>query len=377
VSFGSRSQLAPIYAVQAIDSFAGSLVGIFVPIYLLSLGYPLRTVMVYFLVQDTLKFLSTQATGYLSARVPMRVLMMLSIPLQVAFLALLALTKGHTIPLLLLLAALGGASTALYWIPLNIFFAVGTHKDTTGRQVGTFMALPQMLGIGAPLLAGFVAATLGFNWVFTAAALLAAITAIPMSRIAPYQTPLNFNLAKFRHLFSRYQRYFWLEIVENIQEELDQVIWPLAVYLLVKNTVQAGIAGTLIAAGSALFTYIVGRRTDRADKFRLLHLGAALMLGLWLWRIVHLTPLVAFAASALAGFAGKLITVPFSTIIYGLARDDNTREFVMFREYPVGIARILVYSLGILLAANITQMFWLAVFAYGAFLLLPRFKTAV
>jgi MFS family permease len=368
-----NSKLAPIYAVQTIDSFAGSLVGIFIPVYLLSLGYPLRTVIVFFLATDILKFLGTQATGYLSARVQMRWLMILSIPLQLAYLVLLIQLKSHPVPLLLL-AALQGASTALYWIPLNVFFAAGTNKDTTGRQVGTFLALPQLLGIGAPLLAGFVAARLGFNWIFAIAAALVAVTAIPMWQIAPYQAPLQFNLAKFRHLFHRYQRYFWLEIVENIQEELDQVIWPLAVYLLVKNTVQVGLAGTLIAAGSAIFTYIVGRHTDRADKFRLLHLGAAIMLGLWLWRIIHLTPLVAFAASALAGFAGRLIAVPFSTIIFSLAREDNTREFVMFREYPVATARILVFGCGVLLASNITQMFWLAVFAYAAFLLIPKFK---
>jgi MFS family permease len=366
-----KPSLKPIYTVQTIDSFAGSLLGFFVPVYLLTLGYPLRSVMLFFLITDSLKFVATQATGYLSARVPMRTLMMLSIPTQIGFLYLLIAAASHHVPLILL-ALLQGVSTALYWIPLNVFFAVGTHPDTTGRQVGSFLALPQLLGIGAPLLSGFIAYTLGFNWVFTLAAVLVATTALPMAHIEPYHAPLKFDLAKFRHLFKRYRYYFWLELVENIQEELDQVIWPLAVYLLVKNTVQVGFAGTLIAAGSAAFTYVVGRRTDRSDKFRLLRLGATLMLGLWLWRIVHLTPLVAFTVSALAGFASRLITVPFSAIIYGLARDDNTREFVMFREYPVGLARILVYSCGVILAPNIIGLFWLAVVAYALFTIMPR-----
>jgi MFS family permease len=330
--------------------------------------------MLFFLIENIAKFLAAQAAGYLSARVPMKIIMLSSIPLLVAFRTLWAAAKSHPVPLTLL-AVLQGVNLALYWIPLIIFFAVGTHKDTTGRQVGTFLALPQLLGIGAPLLSGFIAATLGFNWVFTFAAVLFAASAIPMSNIAPYHAPLDFDLAKFRHFFSRYQRYFWLEVVENIQEEVDQVIWPLAVFLLVKNTIQVGFVSTLIAAGSAIFTYVIGRRTDRTDKFRLLRLGAVAMLALWLSRLAGFTPLTAFPISALAGFASKLITVPFSTIIYSLAREDNTREFIMFREYPVGLARIVVYGAGVILATGITSLFWLALFAYAAFALMPRFSS--
>src|SRR5262249_38927070 len=152
-------------------------------------------------------------------------------------------------------------------------------------------------------LSGIIAARLGFNWVFAAAAVLFALSALPMSALPEYQAPLKFDFARFQQLFSRYRRYFWLEFVENIQEELDLVIWPLAVYLLVKSTVQVGFAATLIAAGSALFTYLVGRSADRVDKVKLLRAGAAAMLALWLWRLGTITPLTAFAISAAAGFA--------------------------------------------------------------------------
>lgn len=93
---------------------------------------------------------------------------------------------------------------------------------------------------------------------------------------------------------------------------------------------------------------------------------------LWLLRLGGISPWLAFVVSGLAGFAGALIRVPFNTIIFGLARDDNTREFIMFREYPVALARILVYSTGLIVASNITHLFWLAVVAYAAFIVMPR-----
>lgn len=118
--------------------------------------------MVFFLIQDTSKFVATQLTDYLSARVPMKLLMLARIPVLIAFLALLIGAKHHDVPLALL-AILEGTHTALYWIPLNIFFASNTEADKTGKQVGTFIALPQLFNLGAPLLSGFIAATLGFR----------------------------------------------------------------------------------------------------------------------------------------------------------------------------------------------------------------------
>lgn len=65
-----------------------------------------------------------------------------------------------------------------------------------------------------------------------------------------------------------------------------------------------------------------------------------------------------------------LIAIPFNSLIYNLARDNNPREFIMFREVPVFLARGLVYSLGAFVALNFHQLFWLGIIAYGAFIFL-------
>jgi|SRR5580698_3382491 hypothetical protein len=85
-----------------------------------------------------------------------------------------------------------------------------------------------------------------------------------------------------------------------------------------------------------------------------------------------LTPIIAFVVSAAASFAGALIAVPFNTIIYSFVREENTREFIMFREYPVAIAHILVYGAGILVSPHITYLFWLALAAYATFIVMPK-----
>jgi hypothetical protein len=68
------------------------------------------------------------------------------------------------------------------------------------------------------------------------------------------------------------------------------------------------------------------------------------------------------------------INLPFASIIYNLARDNSPRQFVIFREIPVGIARVIVYLTAVALASNLKHLFWFAILAYGIFAFIPRFQ---
>jgi MFS family permease len=289
------------------------------------------------------------------------------------FLVLLAMAHTHTVPIALL-AALQGLQFVLYYLPLHIFFIAGSDEGSVGRQLGLLGAIPKVVSLGAPLLAGVIAARWGFNPVFVVAAVLYALSGVPMTKLPDFESPFALSLATFRRLYARYRTYFWLEVIENIQEELDLVIWPLVVYLTVRSTISVGAASTLIATGSAVFTYLVGHRADRSDKFRLLRLGGLVMLLLWALRLGHLTPLFVFVISTLVGFAGTLVNLPFTAIIYNLARANNPRGFIVFRKVPNGIARLCVYIPAVLLASNLTNLFWLAILAYAVFAVIPRFS---
>ena len=312
-----NSKLTPIYAIVAASSFAGSLIGIFVPVYLLTVGYSVRDVMVLSLIQVFTGLLAIAGTAWASRRVPLKFIMLVRIPVLIAFLALLASAHTHRVPIALL-AALQGLQFILYYLPLHIFFIQGSDEESVGHQLGLLGAIPQGVSLGAPLLAGVIAARWGFNPLFAITAVFYAVSAVPMTKLPAYKSPFSLNWATFRRLYAKYRTYFWLEVVENIQEELDLVIWPLVVYLTVKSTISVGAASTLIATGSALFTYLVGRRADKTDKFKLLRLGGVVMLVLWALRLGHLTPLSVFVISTLVGFAGMLVNLPFTAIIYNL-----------------------------------------------------------
>jgi MFS family permease len=367
-------RLRPLYFSEAIAGFANNLVGIFVPIFLLTVGYSLTEVFSLYLVWGAVIVASTLFAGWLSARFPLRLVMMAHIPFWLLFLGLLGAAPYYHIPAPVLGAVLG-AQIGFYFLPLHTFFAMGSERGSVGKQLGMLMAFPQIVRLGAPLLGGLIAAKWGFGPVFAIAAVLFATTSIPIARMPKFHEPFSYSIKKFRRYYRHHRRYFWFQYVNTLQNEVDNVIWPLVVYLTVRNTLQAGAASTIIAAGSAIFTYVVGHQSDRRSRHNIMRLGALVMLGLWLFRLVPLTPTSVFVISALVGFSVALVQIPVQALLYNLARTNNPREFVIFREMAVSLARITFYATAMLVATNLKNLFVVAIVAYTVVALSPKFNS--
>lgn len=364
---------AAINSIQSIYGFAGALISVFIPVYLLHQQVSLRGVMVYFLLYSIVVFAGTMIAGLFSRQCNLKWVMVLGFVPQIIFLWLLAREVAVDSEMLMLLASLQGMAAALYWLPLHIFFATATTSEEVGGQVGAFLAWPKFLTLFAPLLAGVLAAHAGVEMVFAVAIGFFVLSAIPLIFVPAYHAPLSFRPRKFGRYFQNYRGYFIAEIFENIGEELDMIIWPLAVYLLFDNVLSLGLAGTLLGVGGALFTYLLGKKTNRGNMQRLLQFGAILMIFLWLARFWTESVWMVMAVTVIVGIAELLVRLPFNALIYDLARESNTREFILFREIPVVIARIIVYGAGVLFAIqDVRHLFWLAIVGYAFFLLTPR-----
>lgn len=364
-----------INSIQSIYGFGGALISVFIPVYLLSRQVSLQGVMAYFLLYSIIVFAVTLMAGLLSRQVNLKWVMILGFVPQIAFLWLLAHEVAIDTPMLGTLASLQGAAAALYWLPLHIFFATATTKEEVGSQVGTFLAWPKFLTLFAPLLAGALAARAGVEAVFAMAIFFFALSAVPLLFVPGYHAPLSFRPQKFGKYFRQYRGYFIAEVFENIGEELDMIVWPLAIFLLFNNVLSLGLAGTLLGVGGALFTYILGKKTTPGSTYRLLRFGAVLMMGLWLLRFWVESTWAVLAVTAIVGVAELLVRLPFNALIYDLARESNTREFILFREIPVVLSRIIVYGGGLLIAVHeVRHLFWMAIIGYGFFLLAPRLK---
>lgn len=182
----------------------------------------------------------------------------------------------------------------------------------------------------------------------------------------------KFKFSQGVKLFKKYPKYFFAEIFDNMGEEVEAIIWPIFIYLSLIKIESVGIAGALLSLGSAVFTLFIGKLSDKYNKKRIIKAGAVLLLIVWILRYYADGEIVFYTLSILSGFFLVLLLVPFTSLIYGIAKkdEDTTDEFFVFREIPVAIGRIVILSIALLVVNNIEITFLAAGVAYLYFLFL-------
>ncbi|MCK5061572.1 MFS transporter [Candidatus Parcubacteria bacterium] len=364
----NSESLNAVYKMHSIDSSAFSLVGIFIPIYLLTLGFSVTEVLVYFIIQNTTLLMSAFAVGYIGSKYGIQRAMLLRLPFLFLFLILLLLLDNINFPIYLL-AIIDGWQSALYWIPLNIAFTKNANKRKMGSALGGLFAWPKVATIFTPMFGGLIASYFGFNALFAITLIIFAFSVIPLLRIKKIKIDFHFKFKEGLKLYRKNKKYFWAEVFNNIGEETDGIIWPIFIYLSLVKITAVGNTATIISLGAFFLTLYMGRISDKAGKEVLIKVGASLIMLTWFIRIFFDTEIAFYIIALFSGLAFVIFKIPYYSKLFSIPRKSKVDEFFIFREVPVNIARIIVFLLAIIFVNNLQFLFPIAGLVYLYFLL--------
>ncbi len=357
-----KKQLHLIYSIASIRSFAGGMVSIFIPIYLLKLGYEVRQVLWFFLFYSFFVLISFFLVAFLSTKFGVRKIFFMFFPALLIYLMGLYFLPILNIPLFLL-AFVYALAMAFYYFGYHMFFKSFTSLEKIGDSVAKSYAIPKMLSIFSPFIGGLIAYYLGLGTLLITAFVINLFAIIPISKVNKIEVKIDFQISKIWQFFKKSKKYFWAEIFKNVDEDIEGVILPIFVYLAFKNIISIGILGTFLSIGGIIFTLFVGKSFDKYKKIKFYSIGAFLMIIVWIMRFAYQDNQVIFLISSMfAGFFGILISVPFYSKMYKMAKEKETDELIVFREIPNFIGRLSVYSLAIIFVDRLDLSFmWAAV----------------
>lgn len=364
-----KSWRQAIYAMQSIDSLATGLAGIFVPIYFLTLGYSLPQIFYWFILQNLVTLVLFFVVPFFVQRFGFVKTMFLRLAFLLTSLALLYNLRDLPwgfYPV----SILTGAQIAFYWFSVHVIFAKSTDDKALGEQVGNFFALPMLVGLFVPLLGAGITTLFGFKVLFVVSGVTYLASVLPLLFVGKIKVEARINLPTIISYCRRYKKYFGAEVLLNAIGEIEGWLLPIFIYLTFKNIMSIGIVSAFAGLGAVLFTLLVGKFSDKIDKKKILRVGALAMLFIWLARFVAESQIQFYVLSILAGFFIVMITVPFTSIIYRNAKDSHVEDFVIFREIPVAIGRVLLYCFALLVVAQIK---WTFLVAAGSYLLMLLF----
>jgi len=344
-----KNELSEVYMNLALESFALSLISIFVPIYILSVGYSFDYMIFFFMIYYGCIGIFAPVSASLANRFGFKHIILFRTPILIAFLLGL-----HNIESLmfspLVLAAFGGFGSSLYWISINSIFAKYSDKIHRGTQTGKMVSLPQLAALAGPTLGGFISFIYGFKILFLITSAIIVISVVPLFMTKETKPHINFSFRKMINIKAnlKYSGYFTLDGAKSVA---SVIFWPIFIYWgLSGSTTGTGFAQTLTGIGVIAFTYYIGRQTDRKGKTSFIKKGAVFLALVWFARIFASSSFEFFIYSLLAGFFTVLIDVPFLAASFDQANKENPDEFVVFRDIFIGFGRFLFLGITLLVS---------------------------
>lgn len=351
-----RKHLGAVYLMHAINGLAWSLIGIFVPIYLLSLGYAPQAVFFYYFMVVGAAAVSSYAAGRSAETFGVRMTVILGFPFLFFYLGLLFNLPHQSVPLVLVAIA-QACTMAFYWIPLHMFFTTHSPEQDLGANVSKLFGLPQLATIATPLIGSFVILYGGFPSLLMLSGAVFVISAIPLFWIPELDPPVRVRLRDILQLTRAHPHYIFIEFFENMREEAENIIWPVFVYLTFGSILSIGIVGALVSLGSVLLMFSIGKRIDTAETKTYMRLGACIMAAVWIARVFVHDQIAFYALTLAAGFFGGLIVIPWNTYIYRIAKKKNPPAFIVFREFVLAVTRLCSYALAVFFAFHLRDLF--------------------
>ena len=153
LNFKVNKKLREIYATLSLRTFALSLAGIFIPIYLYTLGYSISQVLIYLIVYHFVHgTASVTSSPKLAKYLGVKHLMILSMPFYFLFI----LGAAFLLDLFWFpywgLAVLAGIANSLYWVGYLSEFAKFSDKKHRGGETSIFNILSSGAAALGPLI---------------------------------------------------------------------------------------------------------------------------------------------------------------------------------------------------------------------------------
>jgi len=354
--------IAAIYINSALRTFAVSLVGIFLPVFLFlraqdlfgkGIHYGFYGIIIYFLIHRIVVTLSILPAAKIISKIGFRWSIFTANVLLIALLGLLSLAND-VIWVIPLAAFLHGLQNPLYWLSYRSLFATEGVLSNIGREVGFSAISTQLAGIAGPVLGGVIITIWGFPALFIVALIVVIISGVPF-----------FFMSKHKHEYAVKIKDVieWLKKPKHRNEELaflgrrvdDFVVslfWPVFVFLVLGNFEKQGLVASLGLVASTVMVYIAGRTFDTKHSYKAYKFGVVGNSIVWIIRGFgrNLSQLLMIETGA--AIVSPFYWVTFDSLLYERVRDkdENIVVFMIGRHLVVNVAMYVVLLIAFIVA---------------------------
>ncbi|MCD6477976.1 MAG: MFS transporter [Candidatus Aenigmarchaeota archaeon] len=343
---GLNKEIKEIYLNRFLQSFSLGLIGIFVPIHLMRIGYSLNQAITYLIMIYLGMMIFVPLASKISSIIGIKHTISITFPIWILYFYLLFSLKFPDSDYLLI-GMLYGLANVIYWVPLNTDFSSNVEKIRIGEEFGIMRIIPFLTNMISPLVGAFIITYMGFDNLIIVVCLLLLISLVPLFLTKDYKFKFGYDWKK---MFNKKHFVFLGDFIMKGIIFGSNVLWPIYVFISFgsRGVINVGLAASFGAIGSIIFTFFVGSLCDRYDKVKLLKMGGLANFVVWTSAIIFVSPMAVLLLSFIKGLLFILIDMPMFIIACEQTDNKNNIEFMSFREIGLCTGRLIILALAFL-----------------------------
>ncbi|MEI7818721.1 MAG: MFS transporter, partial [bacterium] len=336
-------EMDELYLATFVKTLARSLVLVFIPIYLLTIGFSVRFIALFFLLEFAGMVLATPLGLWLNSQIGVKKTMAVADLIFIAYMFAVGAMKG-TGAFLILPTLLISLSSGLFWAGYHVDFTTNVDNHEEGSEISFLKVVILLSSAIGPFIGSLLIVGSSFQLSFSVAAGMCLLAIFPLFITKDFKTkPPVFSLKRLMKIDDKVKARSYMAF--GMMQIANETFWPLFIYLTLKSLIEVGALFSITTVLMVLILIRFGHRVDRHPN-KSLTFGVWLHAPSWILRIFIATPIGALIMNAYAQLSYQLLDVAFEKVIYTEARQSNDiASYFLFRQLSIGVGRFLVCAL--------------------------------
>ncbi len=348
--FLQNKEMNEMYLSVFLMSLAQSIISIFVPIYLYFLGYSIEQILFYFFLISFFVVLFMPYLAQLISKIGVKHSISISIPFYIIY--FLGLSILDSSPwLFYILPAVIAVRLALYNTSYHLNYL--EHEDAKHRekQVSILLAIPVLASLLAPFFGGLVISAFGYSYLYAVGSILLSVSTIPLLLTKDQKEKMKFKkIDIFKDIINKKRRNISLSFIGYASAAtIGMVVWPIFLTTLDISTKYIGMIISFSAILTLIIFYFIEEKKEKELKEKEIKKRTFLHTLGWIGRMFADSMFLAFLVDFYKKIAFRLLSVPWTTYTYDIAKKQDYFRFIVSREVTFNISRMLFLPILILL----------------------------
>jgi MFS family permease len=330
-----------------LHTLSQSFVTIFIPVLMLKLGYDLHTVVIFFLVYNTidapLNILARRVIRWLGARLTIA----LAILAVIGFFWIFLRLQSADTWMLLFLAFLIAIYDSFYWVShFFLFIESGKASKYAGTSTGSMYAVRQFGLLLGPAIGAVILIFFSRQVLIYAVIIGFALSLVPLVALNGFPDRPRGKSLSFKKFFSTWKgkRAFLSSAFYGIHDSVESNLFPLFIFTLFGTIQSVAVIPILLSVSAIGVAVILGRARPKRREMAII-LGGILITLMWLVRITFGTPVVYYATVLAVSVCAYFVLVPLDSLIFEYGHKvGDTLSAAMYRNIAYMGANVVLYG---------------------------------